>query len=211
MAFIETVPPADATGAVREMYERQQKKFGYVPNYAKVFSHRPEVMSLWADLLAGIRRHLDRRRFELVTLAAAHSLRNSYCALAHASALGEFHGPAEICAVLDGSGTEALSPAERAMVAFARRVAAEPEAVSADDVTALQAHGFADDEIFDIVATVAARAFFTRLLDGLGAEPDAAYLDVEAPLRRALVVGRPIAAEPVERLETADRSTTGGA
>lgn len=211
MPFIKTVPPADATGAVREMYERQQTKFGYVPNYAKLFSHRPEVMRLWADLLTGIRRHLDRRRFELVTLAAAHSLRNSYCALAHASALGEFHGPEEICAVLDGSDTEALSPAERAMVAFARRVAAEPEAVDADDVAALQAHGFADDEIFDIVATVAARAFFTRLLDGLGAEPDAAYLDVEAPLRRALVVGRPIDAEPAERLETADRSTTGGA
>jgi hypothetical protein len=46
MAFINTVAPDDATGPTREMYERQQASYGYVPSYAKVFSHRPEVMVL---------------------------------------------------------------------------------------------------------------------------------------------------------------------
>ncbi len=44
MAFIETTNANDATGDVRAMYERQQKSWGYVPNYAKLFSHRPPVL-----------------------------------------------------------------------------------------------------------------------------------------------------------------------
>jgi hypothetical protein len=52
MAFIRTIPPGESKDAVREMYQRQQAAFGYVPNYAKVFCHRPEVMERWATLLA---------------------------------------------------------------------------------------------------------------------------------------------------------------
>ena len=45
MAFIETTRPEHADGAVATMYRRQQSAWGYVPNYAKVFCHRPEVMA----------------------------------------------------------------------------------------------------------------------------------------------------------------------
>ena len=41
MAFVKTVPVEQATGDVRAMYERTQAALGYVPNYAKAFSHRP--------------------------------------------------------------------------------------------------------------------------------------------------------------------------
>ena len=103
MAFIETTSAREASGGVREMYERQQGKYGYVPNYAKVFSHRPEIMRLWADLLYGIRRNLDRRRFELVTVAAALAIRSSYCSLAHGKALTEFYSADEIRRIVDDS------------------------------------------------------------------------------------------------------------
>jgi len=86
MAFVHTIPVEQAAGDVRAMYERTQGALGYVPNYAKVFSHRPDVMTAWSGLLAGIRGHLDARRYELVTLAAARALRSSYCMLAHGSA-----------------------------------------------------------------------------------------------------------------------------
>ena len=58
MAFIRTTAPAKAQGEVLEMYQRQQASWGYVPNYARVFSHRPEIMTEWARLLAGIRRQV---------------------------------------------------------------------------------------------------------------------------------------------------------
>lgn len=41
MAFIATVPVDEASGDVRRMYEENEANLGYVPNYAKLFSHRP--------------------------------------------------------------------------------------------------------------------------------------------------------------------------
>ncbi|MDN3556916.1 carboxymuconolactone decarboxylase family protein [Halomonas maura] len=198
MSYIETIAPEEAEGEVLAMYQRQQAHFGYLPNYARVFSHRPDVMASWASLLASIRRHVEPRRFELVTLAAAQALGNSYCALAHARALGELLGMDAARDLVAGkAGT--LSDAESAMMAFARKVACEAPAVTAEDVEGLRDHGLGDDEIFDIVAVAAARAFFTRILDGLGTEPDSAYRSLPAELLGALTVGRPIA-----RVETGD-------
>lgn len=193
MAFISTTSPCDATGEVAEMYERQFAHFGYLPNYARLFSHRPEVMRHWARLLAAIRSDIDPRRFELVTVAAAHALGNSYCALAHGKALTEHFTAQDVQRIAADDNGLPLSAAEAAMVKFARKVATNAAAVTAGDVGELEALGFSDAEVFDIVATVAARAFFTKFLDGLGAEADVNYLEMEPQLRKSLTVGRPIA------------------
>ena len=63
MAFIKTVAVNQATGAARDMYQRQEDHWGYVPNYAKAFSHRPEVMARWGKLLAEVRRPADDMSF----------------------------------------------------------------------------------------------------------------------------------------------------
>jgi uncharacterized peroxidase-related enzyme len=182
------------------MYERQQAQFGYVPNYAKVFSHRPEVMGHWANLLSGIRRHVDQRRFELVTLAAAHALRNSYCSLAHSKMLSEFFSSDEILAIVSESDSCPLSAAERAMMEFARKVARDASRITAGDVAKLREFGFTDDEIFDIAATAAARTFFANLCDSLGAEADLDYRETDDELRAALTIGRPISCSEPECL-----------
>ena len=76
------------------------------------------------------------------------------------------------------------------MVAFARTVAVDATAVTADDVRGLKELGFSDGEIFDIAATSAARAFWTKLLDALGVEADAAFQKLDPEFRDALAVGR---------------------
>ena len=86
MAFINTISASDATDAVQAMYARQEGAWGYVPDYAKVFCHRPEVMARWGQMLAEIKRPVDSRRLELATFAAAHELRHSSCSLAHGAA-----------------------------------------------------------------------------------------------------------------------------
>lgn len=84
------------------------------------------------------------------------------------------------------------------MMAFARKVAMAAHRVESGDIEALRDCGLADDEIFDIVAVVAARCFFARVLDGTGALPDAAYREsLDASMREALTVGRPIAEAPL--------------
>jgi len=174
------------------MYRRQQASWGFVPNYAKVFCHRPEVLARWGRLLAEIRRPLDARRFELATFAAAHELGNSACALAHGRALREFFSDEQVVAIAEDRLDGVLGPAEQAMVRFARLVARDASQVTAEDVATLRGHGYDDADIFDIAATAAGRAFFTKLLDALGVLADSPLRTLDERLRRALVVGRPI-------------------
>jgi len=212
MAFIETTPPNETTGVARAMLERQHDHYGYVPNYARVFSDRPDVMNLWADLLAGIRRHIEPRRFELVTFAAALELRNSYCALAHGKVLlDRFLSPEEMRALADGDAS-ALSEAEAAMLDLARKVIADSSSVTREDVDRLRRAGLREGEIFDVVAAAAARAFFAKLCDALGAEPDSSFMKLDRGLRDRLTVGRPIATGASERLdpEPGDRPSCAG-
>lgn len=200
MAFIKTTAPADAEGEVRSMYERQQQSWGYVPNYAKVFSGRPEVLARWGRLLAEIKRPMPRRRFELVTLASALALRNTACALQHGKCLAEFVSEADVIGLSDGKFGDSFSETEQVLFQFAQKVARDASRVTSGDVDRLKRLGLDDDEIFDVVAAAAGRAFFTKLLDGLGVETDATFMDFEQPFRQALTVGRPIGFRPVESL-----------
>ena len=192
MPFIKTTAPEDADDAIAAMYLRQQVAWGYVPNYAKVFCHRPEVMARWGQLLAEIKRPMDKRRFELVTFVAALELRNTACALAHGKVLREFFSDAEIVSIAAGKFDDTLTEAEQAMVRFARQVAKDASRVTSGQVQALKEIGYTDSDIFDIAVTAAGRAFFTKVLDALGVEPDSPFLALDDELRRPLTVGRPV-------------------
>jgi hypothetical protein len=78
MPYIRTVLPEEAAGTTKEIYEEQIKKLGYIPNYHKVFSLRPEASLAWRNLQSTIRSKMRLRRFELVTFAAALALKCSY-------------------------------------------------------------------------------------------------------------------------------------
>jgi len=205
MAFIDTIPPAAADAAVAGMYLRQEASWGYVPNYAKVFCHRPEVMARWAQLLAEIKRPMDKRRFELVTFAAAHELRHSACTLAHGKALREFFSDEQILAIAEGRLEGILSRAEQSLVAFTRQIARDASQVTAAQIAALEEHGYSDAEIFDIAAAAAGRAFFTKVLDALGVAPDSPFLALDGTFRRALTVGRAIDESECVTMPSAER------
>jgi uncharacterized peroxidase-related enzyme len=204
MAFIRTTAPAAAKEQVLEMYKHQQAAWGFVPNYAKIFSGRPEVLARWGRLLAEIRRPMSKRRFELVTFAAALELRNTACSLAHGKALTEFFTAEEVCAMKEDEFSDSVTEAERAVFRFARQVAKDASRITSGAVDLLRKHGLNDDEIFDVVATAAGRAFFTKLLDALGVESDSSFLELDASFRQAMTVGRPISYRAVETVETAD-------
>jgi uncharacterized peroxidase-related enzyme len=192
VAYIETVQSPADNEELRAMYERQQAHHGYLPNYAKVFCYRPEIMGLWAQLQSGIKRHMDRRRFELVTFVAANALRSTLCSLAHGKLLTEFLSMEDVEAIARGEAPKSLSAAEAAMLVFGRKVARDASAITADDVELLKGHGFSDAEIFDISAAAAARSFWTKILDSLGVEADAPFRAMTPEFRDALTVGRPI-------------------
>lgn len=201
MAFVSTVPAHEAGGDVRAMYEKSQAGLGYVPNYAKLFSHRPAVMAAWGSLLGSIKANMDARRYELVTLAAARAMRSSYCMLAHGKILREqFFDAAQLAAMAEDFNAANLAPVDVAIMAYAEHIVRDASSVTADEVDQLRRHGLTDAEIFDIAAATAARCFFSKLLDALGAEPDSAYTRLEETLQHALAVGRPISNEATERV-----------
>ena len=201
MAFIDTIDDREIDAEVRAMYGRQSGHFGYVPNYARAFCHRPHVMALWAQLQSGIRRDMDKRRFELVTFAAAHALKSTACSIAHGKVLAQFIPVEDVLAIGRGETPASLTPAEAALIAYARKVAVDATSVTADDVRALKQHGYSDGEIFDIAATSAARSFWTKLLDALGVELDPATQKLDPGFREPLAVGRPLdfASRPARR------------
>lgn len=192
MSFLHTIPPEQATGALKEIYDEQIKKLGYIPNYHKTFGLRPEVSLAWRNLQNTIRKNMRLRRFELVTLASALALKCTYCALAHAAILRRnFFDAEQLTAIVNDFRSSGLDPAEIAMMSLAEKVILDPNNIAQRDIDDLRNLGFSDEEVLDIVLAASARSFYGTVLDSLAVEPDEAYLELEPELREALVRGRP--------------------
>jgi uncharacterized peroxidase-related enzyme len=194
MTFIETVAEGDASAELTQMYETDREVFGHLPNLTRAFSHRPDVYAAWRQLNGAIKANMDLRRYELATVAAARRLRSSYCTLAHGSVLmDQFVAPDELVAIVADHHDAGLDPVDVAVMDLADKVAQDATAVTQADVDALRSHGLSDAEVFDVIAAAAARCFFSKVLDGVGAQADAKYAELDPSLRETLTVGRPIA------------------
>ena len=192
LAFIRTVPPDKAEGVLSEIYQEDLKTKGFVANHTSAFSLRPEVYRAWQNLLSTIRSKMRLRRFELVTMAAAQALKCTYCMLAHGTVLRKnFFSAKELTAIAKDFRNSGLPPEEVALMEFAQKVTLEPNQTNEHDFDLLREKGLSDEEILNVVLTVTARNFMSKTLDALGAEPDAAFMDLEPELREALVIGRP--------------------
>jgi uncharacterized peroxidase-related enzyme len=179
------------------MYEQARERFGYIPNWVQALSLRLELREIWGTLVTSIQSRLPVRTYELATLAAARTLKSSYCSLAHGSVLADkVFDPATVTAIMTGSDRAPLEPAERAMMAFVEKIVVSADRVSKEDVDVLRANGYGDEEILNLAAAAAARCFFSKLIDALGAEPDAAFNALDPAMRQALTVGRPVAKAP---------------
>jgi uncharacterized peroxidase-related enzyme len=179
---------------VSSWYERQRASWGYLPNYAQAFATRPDVAETWTALSNAVGKGMDRRRYELATIAAARTLRSTYCMAAHSKFLRDDVGDeTTMRAIVDDPGLAALDPTDRAVMEFATLVARDASAVTQDDVQKLRDQGLADAEIVDVVFAAAARSFFTKVLDALGVQADAQLGETFDPeTRQKVTVGRPI-------------------
>jgi len=198
--FIAT-PPADPADPARaHAYRAATEQFGFLPNWALAFGQRPDVLAAWQQLNVVIRNGMDRRRYELATIAAAQRLRSTYCVMAHTWMFANrlrLVSPDELGSILhDRQNASALSDVDRAVMDFAERVADEPSEIREQDVLHLRDLGLSDADVLDIALAAAARCFFATVLDAVGTEADHQIADALGPeLSAALTVGRP-AAEP---------------
>jgi len=193
--FIQTVPMESASGALTEFYSQQESAWGFLPNFAQAFATRPDVAKAWGLLNTTVRNGMDRRRFEIATIGAARALRSTYCTAAHSKFLrDECEDEPTMNAIAQDPSGAGLGVEDRAVYEFAARVAVDASSIQQRDVDALRALGLSDADVADIVFAAAARSFFTRVLDGLGAQLDVQTADTFDPdVLASMVVGRPVA------------------
>lgn len=101
-----------------------------------------------------------------------------------------FFTPEQIEAIVRDYRSAGLPREDVAVLEFAEKVALDASRISPGDIEEIRRHGFSDAEILDVATAVGARSFFSKVLDAVGAEPDA-YETLEKGLRETLSVGRP--------------------
>ncbi len=198
--FLDGVAESEADEDLATWYAGQRRAWGYLPNYAPVFSSRPEVAHAWTTLNLAVRGGMDRRLFELATIAASRALACTYCLAAHSTFLRDVVGDeATTQALADDPSGASLGPADAAVVGFATKVATDAPAITADDVQKVLDAGFTRRDVADIIFAVGARAFFATVLDAAGALADSGLAEsLGTELAQQVVVGRPFASGTTE-------------
>lgn len=193
--FIHVPDESAVDGDVSNWYEQQRASWGYLPNYALAFATRPDVAHAWTALSNAVGKGMERRRYEIATIAAARAYRSTYCMAAHSKFLRDACDDETTMRAIAADPTGAgLDVTDRAVMDFAALVARDAASVTSQDVQLLRDHGLADGDIVDVVFAAAARAFLTKVLDALGIQADAQLGQTFDPeLREQVTVGRPIA------------------
>ena len=184
-----TTPPA------QEAYDADLAADGYVNNLTRLWCWRPDVLSAFQELRAGLvaGSALTPRDVAVMVVAAAAARSDSYCALAWGTRLAEDAGEAAAVAVLRGEDGD-LPERDAALARWTRQVVRDPHATTPADVDRLRRAGLGDREIFEATAWVALRLAFSTVNDALGALPDPELAE-RAPraVRDAVSFGRPVA------------------
>jgi uncharacterized peroxidase-related enzyme len=172
MSIIETVDEDEATGFVAGVYANEVNDLGYVASHTKAMTVNPEAYAAWEQLVRAIIAQLGRRRFELVTLAAAEAVHSQACRLAHGRKTLKLMDEDQLERVARDYHDADLSEAEVAMMEFAERVVTDSVEMTDADSLRLRELGFTDREIVDITLAASARGYFSRALQALAVEPD---------------------------------------
>jgi SAM-dependent methyltransferase/alkylhydroperoxidase family enzyme len=165
--------PAPASVGAEQLRQDDLDDLGYVMNGSRLWGHMPDTIEGLFGLLGHCVKlgRLDMRTRGILVTATASTLGDSYCSLAWGGKLSAAADTDIAAGVLVGDDS-ALSPAERALAAWARAVTRNPNATTAADVQALRDAGFDDGQIMAVTVFVALRIAFSTVNDALGASPD---------------------------------------
>jgi alkylhydroperoxidase family enzyme len=189
----------DPSPAARALFQEDLDDGGYVMNTSRLWAHHAEAEQALAAVarLATERASLSMRDKGILVTSAASTLGDSYCSLVWGGRLADAATPEISAAVLRGED-DGLDDRERTLAVWARQVAADPNAIRAQDVQALRDRGYDDGQIFGITCYIAVRVAMATVNDALGARPDIQLREtIPAPVLGAVQFGRPLA-DPTE-------------
>ncbi|MGO4534686.1 carboxymuconolactone decarboxylase family protein [Leifsonia sp. 2MCAF36] len=186
MSIIQTPDPSEATGDIADIYAKDIADLGYAAEYTRVMSVNPEAYRAFEALVKAIVAQLGKRRYELVTLAAAQALHSEHCRLAHGHKTLALMDETELERIARDYHHAQLSEAEVAMMEYAERVSLDSVHMSDADSMRLRELGFSDREIVDITLAAAVRNYFSRAIQALAVAVEVPP-DLSERLRGALL------------------------
>jgi uncharacterized peroxidase-related enzyme len=180
-------PPLDKLpDDIRTRLLAVQEKSGFIPNVFLTLAYRPDefrAFFAYHDALMDKEGGLSKAEREMIVVATSAANQCQYCVIAHGAILRiRAKNPFVADQVAVNYRKADITPRQKAMLDFAMKVALEAHVVSETDFAALAAHGFSDDDIWDIAAIAAFFALSNRLANVTGMRPnDEFYLMGRVP------------------------------
>jgi len=167
---------ADLPEDIRTRILAVQEKSGFVPNVFLVLARRPDefrAFFAYHDALMDKLGNLTKAEREMIVVATSNANQCQYCVIAHGAILRiRAKNPLIADQVAVNYRKADITPRQRAMLDFAMKVALEAHTVGDADITALNAHGFSEEDVWDIAAIAAFFAMSNRLANVSNMRPN---------------------------------------
>jgi uncharacterized peroxidase-related enzyme len=174
MPHVDYVDPEDADERTRDILEADADYYGRPSLFARAMASDPGAFAARREYH---RRLVDggplaTRTCELVYLAVSVTNDCEYCVASHRAALVEQVGVDETTVdALARGDTAQFDERECAAISFAEQVAADPSAVTATHLDALQDAGFDDAAIVGLLGVAATAVSANTIADALDVQP----------------------------------------
>ena len=175
----ERYPLPEITGLpddIREKILAVQEKAGFVPNVFLKLARRPEefrAFFAYHDALMLPKNGLSKGEKEMIVVATSAANDCLYCVVAHGAILRIYEKNPRISDQLATNWRKAeLTPRQAAMIEFAMKVATDSASLVPADFEKLHAHGFSDEDAWDIGAIAAFFALSNRMANLSGMMPN---------------------------------------
>jgi uncharacterized peroxidase-related enzyme len=165
--------PEDLRSRILEV----QDKAGFVPNVFLALAHRPAewraFMAYHDALLLKEGGNLSKGEREMIIVATSAANQCLYCVVAHGAILRVYEKKPLVADQLATNYRKAdITPRQRAMLDFAMKVCTDSATIEEADFEALRAHGFDDEDIWDIGAITAFFGLSNRMANLSGMRPN---------------------------------------
>lgn len=167
----------DLPDDIREKIMAVQEKAGFVPNVFLALAHRPDefrAFFAYHDALM-VKETGSLTKADREMIVTATSARNGclYCVVAHGALLRIYSkNPLVADQVAVNHRKADITPRQAAMLDFAIKVCLDSAAVGEADYAALHAHGFGDEDIWDIAAITAFFGMSNRIANTVAMRPN---------------------------------------
>jgi uncharacterized peroxidase-related enzyme len=153
-----------------------QEKAGFVPNVFLALAHRPDefrAFFAYHDALMEKSGGLTKAEREMIVVATSGANHCHYCIVAHGAILRIYaKNPLVADQVAANYRKADITPRQKAMLAFALKVALASSEIVDADYALLREHGFTDEDIWDVGAIAAFFALSNRMADLTAMRPN---------------------------------------